>query len=352
MVNHINMDSLRSLMPGFRKYLTTPEAAQEQEERKAKDEFLATHFSEERIGELDEGILRELIHRLWAFNAWTNKDYLLEEMLRSGLPTIRQAFKQLFYGQEDIAKRFDYVKNHVRVMGAAGISEMLSHLDHKKYPIWNTRSRRGLIALGLEEKQLPRSSQISGAQYASFCELMRNVRAQVTAAFPEFDDFVQLDRLLYFASLQHKALAPSQAPAEEVQFDHDAVVDRIVELGDGLGFEVQKEVRIAAGCRIDAIWRSRVANLGTIAYAFEVHKGGSRDSAILNLQKVKRDPTIQKVVIVSSEKELEVFRREIAPLDEAFRRSVSYFEVGDLQRALDHLQELKDILRTLGLLSA
>jgi hypothetical protein len=158
--------------------------------------------------------------------------------------------------------------------------------------------------------------------------------------------------LLYFASLQHKAPAPSQAPAEEVQFDHDAVVDRIVELGDGLGFEVQKESPIAAGCRIDAIWRSRVANLGTIAYAFEVHKGGSRDSAILNLQRVRRDPTIQKVVIVSSEKELEAFRREIASLDEAFRNSVSYFEVGDLQRALDHLQELKDILRTLGLLSA
>ena len=31
------------------------------------------------------------------------------------------------------------------------------------------------------------------------------------------------------------------------------------------------------GCRIDAAWRSRIAHLGTISYAFEVHRKGSRD---------------------------------------------------------------------------
>jgi hypothetical protein len=105
------------------------------------------------------------------------------------------------------------------------------------------------------------------------------------------------------------------------------------------------------GCKIDAIWRSRVANLGTIAYAFEVHRRGSRDSAILNLQRVKRDPTIQKVVVVSTRQELDRFKEEMASLDESLRMSVGYFEVQDLQRALNHLQGLKDILTTLGLLS-
>ena len=100
------------------------------------------------------------------------------------------------------------------------------------------------------------------------------------------------------------------------------------------------------------MWRSRVANLGTIAYAFEVHRRGSRDSAILNLQRVRRDPAIQKVIVVSSKRELENFKKEIAHLDESFRNSVGYFEVQDLQRALDYLQSLKDILKSLGLLSA
>ncbi|MCK4816319.1 hypothetical protein KA005_11170, partial [bacterium] len=138
---------------------------------------------------------------------------------------------------------------------------------------------------------------------------------------------------------------------ETDEIGHGEVIDQILELGDGLGFEVQKEFSVMRGCRIDAIWRSRVASLGTIAYAFEVHRRGSRDSAILNLQRVRRDPSIQKVVIVSSKTELDKFKGEIASLDEAFRNSVGYFEVKELQQSLMHLQELKDILKTFGLLS-
>jgi hypothetical protein len=140
-------------------------------------------------------------------------------------------------------------------------------------------------------------------------------------------------------------------PAETEDINHDAVISQILELGDGLGFDVEREFHVMRGCKIDAIWRSRVANLGTIAYAFEVHRRGSRDSAILNLQRVKRDPTIQKVVVVSTRQELDRFKEEMASLDESLRMSVGYFEVQDLQRALNHLQGLKDILTTLGLLS-
>jgi hypothetical protein len=35
------------------------------------------------------------------------------------------------------------------------------------------------------------------------------------------------------------------------------------------------------GCRIDAIWRSRVANLGTIAYAFDLSIEVPRDGELV-----------------------------------------------------------------------
>ena len=63
-----------------------------------------------------KGILRQLIHILWAFNGWTNKDWLLQEMLRSGLATIKDAFRRLLYGTDPIAKRFDHVRKNVRMM--------------------------------------------------------------------------------------------------------------------------------------------------------------------------------------------------------------------------------------------
>jgi len=351
-MNEANTRTLKELMPQFRRFLET-DGQQWQKERQAKNEFFARHFAEQQIDSLDEGALRELIHILWAFNGWTNKDWLLQEMLRSGLLAIRSAFKQLLYGKDPIAKRFDLVKKNVRMMGAACISEILAHQNHEEYPIWNSRSRQGLVSLGIDEAQLPRSAQISGAQYSSFCQLVRGIRNQVAKEYPEVSDLFKLDFLLYFVSLQdihpEEIVMPS---VKATDFDHDEVIDQIVELGDGLGFEVQKEFSVMQGCRIDAIWRSRVANLGTIAYAFEVHRRGSRDSAILNLQRVRRDPTIQKVVIVSSQDELDDFKGEIASLDESFRNSVGYFEVQDLQRALNQIQGLKDILKTLGLLSA
>lgn len=351
-MNEIDLHLLEDLMPQFRHFLET-DGQQWQKERKEKDEFINRYFAESQIDHLEEGTLRELIHILWAFNGWTNKDWLFEEMLRSGLPTIRNAFKQLLYGSDPIAKRFDYVKKNVRMMGAACISEILIHHNYNEYPIWNSRSRQGLNNLGISESQLPKSAQISGSQYAAFCKLVQSVHNQIAGQYPEITDLFRLDFLLYFMSLQEPN--PQQTlvlpPKLSDDFDHDAVINQILELGDGLGFEVQKEFSVVRGCRIDAIWRSRIANLGTITYAFEVHRKGSRDSAILNLQRVRRDPTIQKVIIVSSGNELDDFREEIASLDEGFRNSVGYFEVQDLQRALNHLQSLKDILKTLGLLN-
>jgi hypothetical protein len=341
-------------LPRFRIFLET-KGEQWQKERQDKDGFFAHYFSEQQIDSLDEGVLRELIHLLWAFNGWTNKDWLLQEMLRSGLPAIRTAFKQLLYGADPLPKRFDDVRKGVRMMGAACISEILAHHDHTEYPIWNSRSRQGLIALGVDESRLPRSGQISGTQYAAYCKLVQDVRGQVAKVDLGFDDLFKLDFLLYYISLEEiSPETPAEAPVtvqpEAEDFEHDVVVDQVIELGDGLGFEVQKEFSVMPGCRIDATWRSRVANLGTISYAFEVHRKGSRDSAILNLQRIRHDPTIQKVVIVSSKDELDQFKREIASLDEGFRNAVGYFEVRDLQRALSQVQGLKEILNGLGLL--
>jgi hypothetical protein len=101
-MNEINMRTLKDLMPEFHHFLET-EGQQWQKEREDKDEFFARYFAEQQIDNLDEGTLRELIHILWAFNGWTNKDWLLEEMLHSGLPGIRSAFRQLLYGKDSIA---------------------------------------------------------------------------------------------------------------------------------------------------------------------------------------------------------------------------------------------------------
>lgn len=99
------------------------------------------------------------------------------------------------------------------------------------------------------------------------------------------------------------------------------------------------------------IWSSRLANLSRLSYAFEVHKSGSRDSAILNLQKARKaDPSLQKLILVTTEDKLEKFKDEISMLSGDFERFVSYMTIKRAKKALKKLRELKDTLQGAGLM--
>jgi len=349
MKSELDENFLIEIKPKFYEFLTNETGLKWIKEREDKDVFFKKYFNEESIEKIDEGILRELFHILWAFIFWSNKDYLLDQMLVSGLSEIITAFKDLLYGSETLAKRFDKMRD-IKVMGAASISEILCHHDHNKYPIWNRRAKDGLIKLGVDPNLIPKSSQIRGNQYENYCSLVRSVHKQVQIIIPDIQDLLQLDLLLYYVStVVGEPFIEKVREEVEIEFDHDSTVQDILQLGDGLGFDVQKEVTLAKGCRIDAIWRTRIANLGTIKYAFEVHKKGSKDSAILNLLKSRTDSSIQKVIIVSTEEELNAFKNEISDLSEEFRKSVGYFDIVDLQKALEYQENIKNILINIGL---
>lgn len=175
-------------------------------------------------------------------------------MLKSCLDNIRSAFNYLLYSDDPISKRYDHIRSNVRMMGAACISEILAHHDHSKYPIWNSRSKAGLIALGIPEMSLPKSAQISGSQYQSFCDLVGEVRQQIASQYPEFRDLFTLDFLLYYISLQKSitSLLTAEGTITPIEdFEHDSIIDQVLELGDGLGFEVQKEFNVTHGCKIE-----------------------------------------------------------------------------------------------------
>lgn len=351
MVN-LNWDLIDKIIKHFKEFLED-EGKKWESERREKDKFFEENFSKDKIGELDEGVIRTLLHKLWAYYGWTNKDYLLKEIMKSGIDIIKENFDYLLHSDEKVSNRFDKFQNSINRMGSAATSEILAHLDHDNFSFYNRRSKDALIALGVEKENIPKYSQITGEQYVSFCKTTKEVLEEITEKHKIFKDLFTLDFLLYYISkFESKITSPDieEAIKTAEDFDHDEIIEHVLELGDGLGFEVDDEVKIVKGCQIDALWKSRVANLGIISYAFEVHKSGSRDSAILNLQRVNRDPQIQKVIIVSSEKELDIFEDEIASLDEDFRNAVSYFSVDDLQVALDHLGFLKDILNELGLM--
>ena len=139
---------------------------------------------------------------------------------------------------------------------------------------------------------------------------------------------------------------------EEYDFDHNEIRDFIRDIGMWLGFEAETEKIIGHGARVDVIWRAKIANLGVVTYVFEVHKSGSIDSLILNLQKAIRNPTVQKVIAVSDKKQLERIKKEIQGLSEDFIRALSFWDAYDVERTHEKLSEVIKSIEKLELVKS
>jgi len=317
------------------------------EERRTKKKFFQKKLSPENIDHLSEGDIREIIRELWAFQMWTNKDYLVEEMLKDGIENLKNKLQTALHDSPNKGEAYNLLTEEVRMMGPASASELLTCVFPNECGIWNEKARKGLEILSYSEDLPLDKKKIDGKEYAKFNEYLSEVSDRLEKLGDGLEDFLELDYFLFYVVTESSE--EKEEPVED--FSHDEMIETLLEIGDGLGFDVDKEYQAGPGARIDVRWSTKVANLGRIAYAFEVQRKGSRDSAILNLQKAKNaDPSLQKLVIISTVKQLEKFRNEIDALDENFRKFVSYMSVDNVMSASQKLRDLKELLQEAGLM--
>ncbi|WP_254547330.1 hypothetical protein [Halomarina pelagica] len=326
------------------------------DERIEKKQEFPELVSEETLANLEEGDIRELVRNLWAFRGWTNKDYLVDQILEDGIESVREQFQEALYETDDVAVKFDILNENVNMLGPASITEIFTFVYPNECAIYNRRAREALQYLGYD---VP-ARLTSGEQYVAFLETVNELKQRLDNIEDEIhsaiiEDLVDVDYFLFHISeldttqeLEGEITGENE-PIED--FDHEEFKQKLVEIGDGLGFDVSDEYDAGPGARLDVRWSTRVANLGMIAYAFEVHRNGSRDSALLNLMKAQNaDPTLQKLVIVSTQEQIERFQDEAEAISADLAKSLAYFEVGQVQKAENHLEELKDILQTAELM--
>lgn len=235
-------------------------------------------------------------------------------------------------------------------MVPAGVTEILAFVDPSQYGIWNDKSRKALDILGLGEMVPTKKYKISGSEYEKFLEALKYISKIVEPNKTE-TDLLYVHLFLYFITTKNVG-EYGVATEEDYYFDHDEIVEKLVELGSGLGFEASSEVPIARGARVDVLWQAKIANLGVVSYVFEVQRGGSIDSLILNLQKAKNNPTVQKLIVVANAKDLRKVRDEVESLGEEFRKSIVYIEVKDVLRTSELLGELNMIISKLELVKS
>ena len=334
----------------FKKHMISEQGQEWDKERVDRKEWFQKELAKKTILDLEEHTLGMIIESLWANVIWSDKSYLINNILNNGLDKIKENLSKLLHGNAPISNRFNDFRNEIKHIGPSMITEMLAFVHPDEYPIWNAQTRNALRILGIHGSLPDRvfKYQINGSDYEQCIIILKSLRELLQRnGFPDMD-YIELDFFLAFIAFEYKT--PEVIEEEKmVDFDHDEVCDLIMAIGTNLGFSVQPKKKIAIGAVLDVYWSARVGNMGEIAYAFEVQKHGSIDSAILNLQRARNDPKVQRVVFVAKEEEINSIREEMASVPGDFKRYISYLDVRDVFRSAELLTEVNEILRELRL---
>lgn len=306
-------------------------------EREDRIALFEKYFSKEFLKSMNEYDFGEMISKLWASEIWSNKDYLVQRILKdNGIEKLRISFIDLLYGQEPFEKRFDAFRKNIKGIGPASLTEILCYFNPKEYGIWNDKARSALRKLGLGNVVPVDKYQISGMEYSQFNELCKYLASELERAkVPEIDLLI-VDFYLYEVWKSRK----DGEVFKETQFDHNEIRDYIRDIGIWLGFEAETEKTVGKGAKVDVVWQARIANLGVVTYVFEVHKRGAIDSLLLNLQKAISNPTVQKVIAVSDVDQIEKINKEAAGLPENFRKSLTYWDAIEVKQIHEKLREV------------
>jgi hypothetical protein len=347
---------IRELLSRFEEWLKSEEARVAIKDRSVKLREFQTLLSEENVEGLTEPDFRKIIASLWAFVGWTNKDYVADRVLTyKDIKELRSELKELLYGKAPFPQRYDHFSRSVRGLGPSGLTEILAFFNPQEYGIWNEKSRKALNILGLSNELPTRKYKITGQEYEKVNKALKMIYHEIKPVFEKVGiteqstDLTLVDLFLYYV-YQHGSLETTpEEGQEDYDFDHDEIIEKLVALGNGLGFEAEEEKLVAKGARVDIVWRAKIANLGVVSYVFEVHREGSIDSLILNLQRARNDPTVQKLIVVANKTNLKKIQEEVSSLSEDFRKSLTYWEVKDVERAHNLLNELNAIIGNLEL---
>lgn len=350
-------ERIARFVPAFRRFLDDPEQDAALLERQSRAELYAGLLAPTALRHMGELEFGQVVSSLWASRLWGNKGYLVDKLIRdNSLPAVVEGLKTLLWGKGDLAARFDAFRKAIRGMGTSMITELLAFIHPEACAIWNDTTRGALELLGIEAADFPalRKTQISGAEYAAYNALISLIRADL--ADHGFEDQDHLG-VTYFLAIVWETAREQESPPPRVptpraltdDFDHNEIVDQLVNIGQWLGFAAEKEKMVAKGAKVDAIWQARIANLGVVTYVFEVQRRGSIDSLILNLQRAQNNPTVQRLIVVAGAESIERIRQEIATLPESFRKSIGFMEVREAMRAAELIGELSGIIGKLEL---
>ena len=260
------------------------------------------------------------------------------------------------YSSGPVEKRWDGFLKSIKGMGPAMISELLTYTNPDEYVIFNKTTILCFGYLGIPD--MPKYNyQYTGKKYAQVCAIAKEIGERLKMAGEEDCDLLTVDYLLWDEILplaEKKTPETPSAPevkppvtANDSKSLHDEIKEKLVAIGEFLGFESRSEVRIATGAVVDAVWEAKIGNMGKAIYVFEVQSKGSIDSLILNLRKAQSNAAVQAVVAVADEEQLaRIVQESLGVIDE---KSLRTWDSEDVLAVYDSLVRAHESINKLAL---
>lgn len=318
------------------------------EERKERKEYYQS-FAKDKLLSMTEEDFLEYISKLWSMLIWGNKKYVVDKLIQdNGFTNLKNHIAELLYGSSPIEKRWDVFLKTVKGMGPATISELLTYSNPKEYVIFNKTTILCYGYLGILD--MPKYNyQYTGKKYAEVCSIAKDIATELKKSGADDYDLLAVDYFLWDEILplaEKKVDTPADVqpvPTTNKKHNvsvHDELKEKLVTIGELLGFESRSEVRITAGAVVDAVWEAKIGNMGKAIYVFEVQSKGSIDSLILNLKKAQNNAAVQAVVAVADEEQLaKIIKESKGVIDEKDLRTWNADDVLAVHDALVRAHE-------------
>lgn len=249
-------------------------------------------------------------------------------------------------------------KNDERVAHYQDIVQdnILTYANPQEYVIFNKTT---ILCYGyLDIPDMPKYNyQYTGKKYAEVCAIAKKIAAELKKAGADDYDLLAVD---YFMWDEVLPLAEKKSPVSPATPEvkkpvtvkdskslHDEIEEKLVAIGELLGFDSRSEVKIATGAVVDAVWEAKIGNMGKAIYVFEVQSKGSIDSLILNLKKAQSNAAVQAVVAVADEEQLaKIIQESAGVIDE---KSLRTWDSEDVLAVYDALVRAHESINKLAL---
>ena len=244
----------------------------------------------------------------------------------------------------------------VKGMGPATISELLTYANPQEYAIFN---RTTILSYSyLEISDMPKYNyQYTGKKYVEVCKVAKKISLELQKSGATDYDFLAVDYFLWdevlpltekkLSEVVNVSVSPKSEDKNNSKSLHDEIKEKLVAIGELLGFDSRSEVKIATGAVVDAIWEAKIGNMGKAIYVFEVQSKGSIDSLILNLKKAQSNAAVQAVVAVADEEQLaKIISESMGVIDE---KSLRTWDSEDVLAVYDSLVRAHESINKLAL---